>query len=62
MSELARTQTAWAAYLRAPTQTPLPEGTSAVRMQRYAQLLNNNISGFNRSITSKPSHSNTGIC
>lgn len=46
MSELARTQTAWAAYLRAPTQTPLPEGTSAVRMQRYAQLLNNNISGF----------------
>ena len=46
MSELARTQTAWAAYLRAPTQAPLPAGTSAVRMQRYAQLLNNNISAF----------------
>ena len=46
MSELAGTQTAWAAYLRAPAQAPLPAGTSAVRMQRYAQLLNNNISGF----------------
>ena len=46
MSELARTQTAWVAYLRAPAQALLPDGTSAVRMQRYAQLLNNNISGF----------------
>ena len=46
MSELAGTQTAWAAYLRAPKQAPLPEGTSAARMQHYAQLLNNNISGF----------------
>ena len=46
MSSLLDTQAAWAAYLRAPTPAALPEDTAPQRMQHYAQLLNNNISGF----------------
>ena len=46
MSPLLDTQAAWAAYLRAPTPAALPAGTAPQRMQHYAQLLNNNISGF----------------
>ena len=45
-SSLAHTQAAWAAYLRAPTPAALPAGTAPQRMQHYAQLLHNNISGF----------------
>ena len=46
MNALLDTQEAWAAYLRAPTTAALPAGTAPQRMQHYAQLLNNNISGF----------------
>lgn len=46
MSSLLDTQAAWAAYLRAPTPAALPAGTAPQRMQHYAQLLHNNISGF----------------
>lgn len=46
MSALLDTQAAWAAYLRAPTPAALPAGTAPQRMQHYAQLLHNNISGF----------------
>lgn len=46
MNALLDTQEAWAAYLRAPTTAALPAGTAPQRMQHYAQLLHNNISGF----------------